>query len=152
MNDRFRLLLAPALGLALMAGCGAPPPASEGPIAADPTTAIAADPADKVAVGAPATPVIDVTEITLSAEEMDQIKKLPEAEQAMALGQKVCPSSGENLGSMGAPLKMDVKGQTVFLCCKGCTEDAEKNPDTMLAKLGKKASEPAAAPEATATP
>jgi hypothetical protein len=27
-----------------------------------------------------------------------------------------------------------LKGQPVFVCCKGCVEDAQENPDQTLAK------------------
>jgi outer membrane biosynthesis protein TonB len=78
-------------------------------------------------------------EVKLSAEEVANIKKLPEADQAAALAQKVClvnEEQGENhLGAMGVPVKRVVKGRTVFLCCKGCIEDLEKDPDKYLAKL-----------------
>jgi YHS domain-containing protein len=49
--------------------------------------------------------------------------------------QGVCPVSGEPLGSMGKPVKVTVKGQTVFLCCPSCEEDLRKEPDKFLAKL-----------------
>jgi YHS domain-containing protein len=38
---------------------------------------------------------------------------------------------------MGAPVKMEVKGQTVFLCCPGCKDKLLANPDEYLAKLNK---------------
>jgi hypothetical protein len=38
---------------------------------------------------------------------------------------------------MGVPVKVMLKGQPVFLCCKGCKEDALANPDEMLAKVEK---------------
>lgn len=147
MTDRFRFLAAPSFALVLVVGCGdAPTTTDSGPITPD--ASASADPA----AGA-ATPAIDVTQVTLSAEQMEAIKKLPEADQALALEQKVCPSSGENLGAMDVPIKIDVKGQAVFLCCKGCLDDAEKNPDTMLAKLGKQAAgSEAPAAEEPATP
>jgi len=34
--------------------------------------------------------------------------------------QKICPVSGEELRSMGGPIKAKSGDQTVFLCCKGC--------------------------------
>jgi hypothetical protein len=34
--------------------------------------------------------------------------------------QEICPISGQKLGSMGAPIKVRVGQETVFLCCKGC--------------------------------
>ncbi len=33
------------------------------------------------------------------------------------------------------PVKITVKGQTVFLCCAGCEESIKKDPDKYLAKL-----------------
>ncbi len=60
----------------------------------------------------------------LTAEDRELIAK-----------QKVCPVSGDALGSMGDPVKVVVKGQTVFLCCSGCVEAIQKDPDKYLAKL-----------------
>ena len=44
-------------------------------------------------------------------------------------------SPGVALGSMGVPVKITLRGQTVFLCCKGCMGKAKRNPDEMLKKL-----------------
>lgn len=87
---------------------------------------------------------IDVSKISLSDSEMEQIKKLPNEEQTIALAQKVCPvgegadepGQPNHLGSMGMPVKVEAKGQTVFLCCKGCVAEFEAEPDKFLAKLG----------------
>jgi YHS domain-containing protein len=65
------------------------------------------------------------------------LAELSEADRALALKQKVCPVSGELLGSMGKPFKVTVKGQTFFLCCDGCQDDLKKDPDKYLAKLKK---------------
>jgi hypothetical protein len=64
------------------------------------------------------------------------LAELSEADRALAEKQKVCPVSGELLGSMGKPVKLEIKGRTVFLCCGGCEEDLKKDPDKFLAKLG----------------
>jgi len=37
--------------------------------------------------------------------------------------QEICPMTGEKLGSMGAPIKVKVGQETVFLCCQGCLKD-----------------------------
>lgn len=63
-----------------------------------------------------------------------ELAKLPEGDRELALAQKVCPVSGEPLGSMGAPIKVTVDGRHLFVCCKGCEEDAKKNFDEYLAK------------------
>jgi len=39
------------------------------------------------------------------------------------------------LGSTGLILKTMVKGQPVFLCCKGCEAEAKAHPDETLVKL-----------------
>ena len=52
--------------------------------------------------------------------------------------QKVCPVSGEPLGTMGDPVKVVVKGRTVFLCCDGCKEALMADPDKYLKKLDEK--------------
>jgi YHS domain-containing protein len=67
------------------------------------------------------------------------VAELPEADRALALKQKICPVSDEPLGSMGKPVKLEIKGRTVFLCCGGCEEDFKKDPDKYLAKLDKPA-------------
>lgn len=56
-------------------------------------------------------------------------------ERALIQKQKTCPVSGEPLGSMGEPVKVVVRGRTVFLCCPGCEEKIQKDPDKYLAKL-----------------
>lgn len=49
-------------------------------------------------------------------------------EQLLIRAQKICPVSGEELGSMGKPLKAKSGERTVFLCCKGCA-GREINPE-----------------------
>ena len=71
------------------------------------------------------------TEITKSMAE------LPVEDRTLAVKQNFCPVSGEALGKMGAPLKMEVKGQTVFLCCAGCKDKLLADPDEYLAKFKK---------------
>jgi hypothetical protein len=67
------------------------------------------------------------------------LAKLPAADRALAEKQKFCPVSGERLGAMDKPIKIIVKGQTVFLCCAGCEAAIRKNPDKYLAELKTKA-------------
>jgi len=74
------------------------------------------------------------------------MKKLAKASAAMAKmtpkdrfaaeAQKYCAVANKNfLGSMGAPIKLELNGKPVFLCCKGCVKKAKANPDAMLAKV-----------------
>lgn len=71
----------------------------------------------------------------LSDDEIAEIKKLPAADQAIALKQILCPVSDEPLGAMGAPIKETVGGKTFFLCCKNCEKDLKKDEKKYLAKL-----------------
>lgn len=48
---------------------------------------------------------------------------------------KVCPVSGEPLGSMGNPIVVKQDGREVQLCCKGCTKKLVAEPAKYLAKL-----------------
>ena len=71
--------------------------------------------------------------------EMEQMKtalaKLSPEDAASAEKQQMCLVSGEMLGTMGAPIKVEVKGQQVWICCEGCRKPLLENPDEFLAKL-----------------
>jgi len=79
---------------------------------------------------------VNLTEVKLTQAEIDNINTLPEADRAAALAQKVCPISGEHLGSMDKPLKVTADGKTAFLCCESCESKFKKDPAGALAKLG----------------
>lgn len=64
-----------------------------------------------------------------------QLAKLSTEDAASAREQRVCPVSGEMLGSMGVPIKVDVDGKEVWICCEGCRDPLLENPDDFLAKL-----------------
>lgn len=73
-----------------------------------------------------------------SAQDPDVAEALAELspeDRSLAEKQKICPVTGELLGSMGAPIKVDVNGKPVFICCEGCKEELLKKPDEYLAKL-----------------
>jgi hypothetical protein len=38
---------------------------------------------------------------------------------------------------MGVPVKIMLKGQPVFVCCKDCVEKAQEDPDKTLARVEK---------------
>ena len=58
--------------------------------------------------------------------------------------QRVCIVMDEPLGGMGAPLKVDVKGKAVYICCAGCAKKLHATPDEFLAKLDKMGVKPPA--------
>ncbi len=113
-RSRFAVLL---LSAALTAGCGgtADVPKGEPPPATPKTVP-------------PVTPAGD----DVAAERA----KLDPADRALVDAQEWCVvSTDERLGAMGAPIKLDIKGQPVFVCCKGCKKKAEADPDKTLAKV-----------------
>jgi hypothetical protein len=61
--------------------------------------------------------------------------RLNPEDRAIAEAQQYCAVEPENrLGLMGTPVKIVVKDQVVFLCCKGCKTTAQEAPDKTLAK------------------
>ena len=64
------------------------------------------------------------------------LAKLSSEDRQIAEAQKFCAvMNHQKLGSMGVPLKLEIKGEPVFLCCAGCKTKALKNPDETLAKV-----------------
>lgn len=77
----------------------------------------------------------DGTDLTL-----DPMAALSPEDQALVAAQKKCPVGGE-LGSMGTPVKVDVDGRTVFICCEHCREPLLADPEKYLAKLDAQAAD-----------
>jgi hypothetical protein len=73
---------------------------------------------------------------TMSAEVQAALASLSADDRAAALKQKICPVSGGPLGSMGAPVKVSVAGQDVFICCEHCEQPLKDEPAKHLAKIG----------------
>jgi hypothetical protein len=78
-------------------------------------------------------------ETSESAEEVairESISKLPTKDQKLAVAQGYCPVMAENrLGTMGAPIKVMIDDQPVFLCCAGCKRRAMADPKKTLATV-----------------
>ncbi|TWU39832.1 hypothetical protein Q31b_31470 [Novipirellula aureliae] len=71
------------------------------------------------------------------AKMMSGLKELSPQDYESAMAQHMCPVSGEMLGTMGAPEKVDVNGKSVWICCDGCKDKLLADPDKYLAKLKK---------------
>lgn len=75
-----------------------------------------------------------------ASRDKDKIAKalaeLSAEDQKAAREQKICPVSGEPLGSMDVPQKISVNGHDVFICCKSCEKSLREEPEKYLAKLG----------------
>jgi len=78
----------------------------------------------------PSTPVDEDAEIEAA------LSKLAPDDQRLAQAQRYCPVQSDNrLGAMGAPFKVMIQDRPVFLCCKGCTKEAQANPRETLARV-----------------
>jgi hypothetical protein len=75
---------------------------------------------------------------SFTAKQLAAIKQLPEAEQAVAIKQLVCPVNGGPLGAMGKPYKVTAEGRSFYLCCDGCEDEVKADPKAIIAKLDKK--------------
>jgi Cu(I)/Ag(I) efflux system membrane fusion protein len=58
-------------------------------------------------------------------------------DRPLAEAQGYCPVTDKQLGSMGKPIKIMVKGQPVFVCCDGCVDDVREDEAAALAKVEK---------------
>jgi Cu(I)/Ag(I) efflux system membrane fusion protein len=56
--------------------------------------------------------------------------------------QKTCPVTGNDLGSMGPPVRRQVGARVVFLCCPACIEKFDQSKDKYLAQLSTELSAP----------
>jgi len=64
------------------------------------------------------------------------LAKLGDSDRPLAESQRFCAvQTHERLGSMGVPLKLDVQGKPVFVCCKGCERKALSDPHATLARV-----------------
>lgn len=72
------------------------------------------------------------------AEITEALAELPKNDRAAAEAQRYCAvQTGNRLGSMGAPAKVMVAGQAVFICCDGCSKKALANPKATLDSVKK---------------
>jgi hypothetical protein len=64
------------------------------------------------------------------------LAELSPEDRKVAEQQQFCPVQPANqLGAMGTPVKVMLKGQPVLLCCKDCVKKAQEAPDKTLAKV-----------------
>ena len=68
----------------------------------------------------------------------DRMAKLTPEDRKLAEAQRFCPMMAYGrLGAMGAPIKLEIEGKPVFVCCKDCVDGAVKGGKEMLAKASK---------------
>jgi uncharacterized protein (TIGR02231 family) len=87
---------------------------------------------DKAPVAAP--PVNNAEQAKIKAA----MAKLSPEDRRLAEAQHFCAIDQDSpLGSMGPILKAVIKGQPVFLCCRGCEAEARAHPEETLASFVK---------------
>jgi Cu(I)/Ag(I) efflux system membrane fusion protein len=85
------------------------------------------------------------------------LAKLSRVDRQLAEAQGFCPVLNTRLGAMGMPVKILLEGQSVFLCCTGCVEEARAHAGRTLARVAElkartAGSTPAPAPKASPAP
>ena len=64
--------------------------------------------------------------------------KLTHEDRKLAEAQRFCPMMAYGrLGAMGTPIKLEIDGKPVFVCCKACVDGAVKGGKETLAKASK---------------
>jgi hypothetical protein len=66
--------------------------------------------------------VLMLVALVAGISQMARGQEAPQRDQLRSAVQGICPVSGQKLGSMGAPVKVKIGEETVFLCCKGCLQ------------------------------
>ena len=68
----------------------------------------------------------------------EALASLNKEDRTLVESQKYCAIMTDKLlGSMGTPLKVEINGEPVFLCCKGCKAKALRDADATLATVAK---------------
>jgi hypothetical protein len=70
-----------------------------------------------------------------SSDMARALAALSAADRGLAERQKTCPVTGEALGSMGTPFRVEIGGKVVLLCCEHCTKELRQHPAKYLAKV-----------------
>jgi YHS domain-containing protein len=78
------------------------------------------------------------SDASLDPEIAEALAGMNKEDRSLVDSQKYCAIMTDSLlGSMGAPLKVEVNGEPVFLCCKGCKAKALRDPEATLATVAK---------------
>ena len=67
----------------------------------------------------------------------ETLASFSDEDRQSAMKQHFCPVSGEMLGTMGEPEKVEVDGQSVWICCEACKDKLLAAPEKYLTKLSK---------------
>lgn len=67
-----------------------------------------------------------------AAPAMAQAEDTATAAQPVEAGNRICPVSGEEVGSMGDGYKVEYNGVVYNLCCPGCEAEFLKDPEKYI--------------------
>ncbi len=66
--------------------------------------------------------LVGIGQVASGQEAAQPDKEQIARDQLRVAVQEMCPVSGNKLGAHGAPIKVQIGQETVFLCCKGCLQ------------------------------
>jgi hypothetical protein len=64
--------------------------------------------------------------------KVSAFESLPPGDREQARRQGQCPVTRKPLGSMGMPVRIEINGRVVFLCCSGCEDRLRSDPARYL--------------------
>ncbi len=70
--------------------------------------------------------IASAAQVAIGQTSTDRAREQQRRDQLRIAVQEICPISGQKLGSMGAPIKVQIGEETVFLCCKSCLKSKIK--------------------------
>ena len=133
MNRFIKLGTFCLLGLVAPIGCQDTTPPAEAP-EAPPFEAPELTPGESTPDESAAAEAIEEMPAADETAVDEALAKLSAADRELVAALKVCPVSGEALGSMGEPIKVTVDGKDLFVCCEHCVEPVTKDFETYFAK------------------
>ena len=76
--------------------------------------------------------------VFVQAQEVSDKAEVFGQMEAINVGNKICPVSGEKIGQGGlAPATYEYQGKVYNLCCPACVDEFKKDPDKYIEKVGK---------------
>jgi Cu(I)/Ag(I) efflux system membrane fusion protein len=83
------------------------------------------------------TPSRDAAKQSQAEREIEEaLATLSDADRKLAVEQRFCPVLRDSrLGSMGTPVRLEINGKVVFICCDGCRKRALADPEATLKKI-----------------
>ncbi len=67
--------------------------------------------------------------VLLLASGLSFAQSAPQTAKSVEVGNKLCPVSGEKVGTMGKGVQYKYNGKIYNLCCPMCKKDFKNNPD-----------------------